>query len=293
MTKNPAKAKEILRYLFLVSICLVFSSSLGFAQAAQPVVPEHAFTVAPSLFHFLYEEPSIDIQIDGDMYGILGSYTYHKKALLSTSIEYAQGDLGYDGFLQEIGGGEDDGSSQDGEPFQGDTEDWILEWRALLGLDFPVGKCLLTPFSGVGYRYWNNQGEGTGFYEREITYWYSPIGLALFGAFSPRWTFGISGEYDFLWSAKTETDLSDVLYGLPRAHLSAEQGGGYGLRGSLWIKAQLAKHFALSIEPFVRYWDIDESNQVPLTYFGVPTGWVVIEPANQTTEYGLLLNLIF
>ena len=109
MTKNPAKAKEILRYLFLVSICLVFSSSLGFAQAAQPVVPEHAFTVAPSLFHFLYEEPSIDIQVDGDMYGILGSYTYHKKALLSTSIEYAQGDLGYDGFLQDIGGGEDDG----------------------------------------------------------------------------------------------------------------------------------------------------------------------------------------
>jgi hypothetical protein len=281
MTKKSAKAKEVLRCLFVIGICLVFSSSLGFAQGAQPVVPEHAFTIAPSVFHFLYEEPDVDIEVDGDMYGILGGYTYHKKALLSTSIEYCQGDLKYDGYTQE------------GVPLEGDTEDWMLEWRALLGLDFPIGKCLLTPFSGIGYRYWNNKGEGSAFYEREITYWYSPIGLQFFGAFSPSWTFGMSGEYDYLWSGKAETDLSDVLYGLPRVHLNFNQQGGYGLRGSLWIKAQLARHFALSVEPFIRYWDIDESDPEPLIYFGGPTGLVVIEPANRTTEYGVLLNLIF
>jgi hypothetical protein len=281
MTKKSAKAKEVLRYLSVVGICLVLSSSPGFAQTTQSIVPEHAFTIAPSVFYFLYEEPGIDIQVDGDMYGVLGSYTYHKKALLSTSIEYCRADLKYDGYTQA------------GVPLEGDTEDWILEWRALLGFDFPVGACLLTPFSGIGYRYWNNQGEGTGFYEREISYWYSPIGLSFFGAFSPSWTFGISGEYDFFWSGKSETHLGDVLYGRPRVHLKFTQQGGYGLRGSLWIKTQMARHFALSIEPFVRYWDIDDSEPVPDAYFGIFTGDAWIEPANQTTEYGLLLNLIF
>jgi hypothetical protein len=290
MTKNRARAGRALKYVSCIAVCLAFSSAISLAQDKQPVVPEHAFTVAPSVFHFLYEEPDIDIEIDGDMYGIFGSYTYHKKALLSTSVEYCQGELRYDGFLQEIG---HEGSPEVGDPLEGDTDDWILEWRALLGLDFPVGKSLLTPFSGIGYRCWNNQGEGAAFYEREITYWYSPIGLALFGSLSPGWTFGISGEYDFLWNGKSETDLSDVLYGLPRVHLNFSQQGGYGLRGAVWIKAQLAGHFALSVEPFIRYWDIDESDPEPLTYFGGSTGLFVIEPANRTTEYGLRLNLIF
>ena len=290
MTKNATKARGVLRYLSVIGVYLAFSSSVTFAQGTQPIVPEHAFTIAPSVFHLLYEEPDVDVQIDGEVYGILGSYTYHKKALFSTSVEYGRGDLEYDGFLQEIG---EDGIPRTGDPVKGDTDDWMLEWRALLGLDFPVGECLLTPFSGVGYWYWNNKGDGSPFYEREITYWYSPIGFAFFGAFSPRWTFGISGEYDFLWGGKSETDLSDVLYGLPRVHLNFSQQGGYGLRGSVWIKAQLAAHFALSVEPFVRYWDIDESDPEPLTYFGVPIGLAVVEPANRTTEYGLLLNLIF
>jgi hypothetical protein len=281
MTKKLANAKDVFRYLFVIGVCLAFSPPLSFARGAQPIVPEHAFTIAPSVFHFLYEEPDIDIQVDGEMCGILGSYTYHKKTLLSTSIEYFQGDLEYDGYTQA------------GVPLEGNTEDWIFEWRALLGLDFLVGKYLLTPFSGIGYRYWNNQGDGPGFYEREITYWYSPIGLVFFGAFSPRWTFGISGEYDFFWSGKSETHLDDVLYGRPRVHLNFDQQGGYGLRGSLWIKAYLARYFALSIEPFVRYWDIDQSDPVPDTFFGIATGDAWIEPANQTTEYGLLLNLIF
>jgi hypothetical protein len=290
MTKKSTKTRGLLMYLSVIGVCLAFLSSVALAEGTQPIVPEHAFTIAPSIFHILYEEPDVDVEIEGEMYGILGGYTYHKKALFSTSIEYCQGDLDYDGFLQEIG---EDGTPQIGDPLQEDSDNWMLEWRAVLGLDFPVGKCLLTPFSGVGYRYWNNKGEGTTSYEREITYWYSPIGIAFFGAFSPRWTFGISGEYDFLWSGKSESDMSDVVYGLPRVHLNFTQQGGYGLRGSLWVKAQLAEHFALSIEPFIRYWDIDESDPEPLTYFGVPIGLALVEPANRTTEYGLLLNLIF
>jgi hypothetical protein len=55
----------------------------------------------------------------------------------------------------------------------------------------------------------------------------------------------------------------------------------------------MARHFALSVEPFVRYWDIDESDPAPDSYFGIPTGFVWIEPENLTTEYGVFVNLIF
>jgi hypothetical protein len=283
MRNSTEKTKEVLRGIFLTGIYLVFSSSVAFAQDMQSIVPEHAFTISPTTYYFRYEEPDVDVQVDGYMYGVVGSYAYHNKALMSISFEYSQGDLEYDGWEQPTG-----------TPVKGDTEDWLLEWRALLGLDFPLKKHLMTPFIGIGYRQWNNDlTQMPSGYRRKITYWYSPMGVAFFGAFSDRWTYGISGEYDYLWGGEAETYLSDVLYGYPDVDLDFSQGGGYGLRGSLWVKRGLRNNVALSVEPYVTYWNIEESDREELTFYGVPTGSFVVEPPNETLTYGLLIGLEF
>ena len=85
--------------------------------------------------------------------------------MFNFSIEYTSGDLDYNG------------STWGGASVKTDTEDYIVECRALTGRHFHRGKTTITPFFGFAYRYWNDVIEGTGGYEREITYYYSPFGV--------------------------------------------------------------------------------------------------------------------
>jgi hypothetical protein len=48
----------------------------------------------------------------------------------------------------------------------------------------------------------------------------------------------------------------------------------------------------LLIEPFVRYWNIDKSNDSNVTYSGVIVGYGY-EPKNNTTEIGVNFGIKF
>jgi len=254
----------------------------AFGQETKPIVPMHAFEIGLNLGYFEYEEPDFNVEWDGFMYGVIGSYTYHNKVMLNTSLEYTQGDLDYDGFVQF------DGLA----PLKEDAEDWIIEWRALLGPDFTSNGHLITPFVGVGYRYWNDDVEGPFSYEREVEYLYTPIGIKTICALSDNWTWGISTEYDLFWGGKVKSHLSDLFYGLNDPEVDQNAGDGYGLRFSLRFNRAFANSSALSIEPYITYWDIDDSDPELLTFLGVPIA-IVREPENETLTYGLRIGWQF
>ncbi|MDL1963460.1 MAG: hypothetical protein LWW98_03815, partial [Deltaproteobacteria bacterium] len=67
----------------------------------------------------------------------------------------------------------------------------------------------------------------------------------------------------------------------------------YGLRFSAQFKGELSKNYALSIEPYITYWNIDKSDTEILTYDDTLTDYVVYEPENETTSFGLRLNFEF
>ncbi len=52
----------------------------------------------------------------------------------------------------------------------------------------------------------------------------------------------------------------------------------------------------LVVEPFFRYWDIDNSDPEPFVYNGAPSddpNDPTVEPRNSSTQYGLKLSLLF
>jgi len=276
--------KETLRNCLLVSICFFVLSAVAFADDTKSIAPKHSFGIGLETMYFDYEEDSVDMEEDGFMYGLIGDYTYHgdDKLMLKASLEYAAGnDLDYDG------------KTWDGTPVKEDTDDWIVECRGLIGYDYVLnGKNLITPFVGIAYRYWNDDIGGIGGYEREIEYWYSPIGIRTVSPLSDKWTWGISAEYDLFWSGKVKSHLSDVDSGLNDPEVDQDFGDGYGLRFSVQFNWELNKNYALSIEPYIRYWHIDKSDTKTLSYYGTPIGYVY-EPENETTSYGLRLSIAF
>lgn len=252
------------------------------------LLPEHSFEIGLETMYYKYKEDyeeGDDMEEDGFMYGLIGNYTYHhldSKLMMNASLEYFfADDLDYDG------------QTWGGDPVKSDTDAWMVECRGLIGYDFIFnGKHLITPFVGIAYRYWNDDIGGIGGYEREIEYWYSPIGIKTVSHLSNKWKWGISAECDLFWSGKVKSHLSDVDPGYNDPEVNQDFGDGYGLRFSARLERELTKNCALSIEPYIRYWDIDKSNTETLTYNGAPIGYVW-EPENKTTSYGLCLSFVF
>jgi hypothetical protein len=224
------------------------------------------------------------MRIDGFMYGLLGHYTYRDrrfKFVLHTSIELTFGNLDYDG------------QTWDGTPAQTDTDDWLVEPRFWGGYDFVVaGKHTITPFIGVGFRYWNDKLNGAGGYEREIGYFYSPIGVETHSPLVAEWNWGFSAEYDLFWAGRVKSHLSDVDPSANDPVVDQDSGSGYGLRFAFRFDRKITNRIALMVEPYAVYWRVGNSGTAPLSFIGNPAPYVY-EPANNTTTYGLRVHFVF
>lgn len=279
--------KAISKFCILIIMCVFMSATFSYGSTtAKKLVDVNNFKVGPDVRYFSYEEDEVNVKISGVMYGFGGEHTYHgiskgtNNLMTNTSFEYLAGNLDYDG------------QTQSGTSISEDTEDWIVQIRESVGYDFLLNKNLITPYIGIAYRYWNDDIGGTGGYEREIKYWYSPIGLKTLHTLSEKWIWGLTGEYDLFWSGKVKSHLSDVDLGLNDPEVDQDFGDGYGLRFSAYLRRDLAKIFSLTFESYFRYWVIDNSDRADLTYYGSKVGYVY-EPANDTTSYGLRINFRF
>ncbi|MFO7760024.1 MAG: hypothetical protein R6V20_00215 [Desulfobia sp.] len=243
---------------------------------------EHDFSIGLETRYMDYEEPGL-MEEDGTMYGVAGKYTFYGNNLMSEiSLKYLEGELDYDG------------ETQAGTPVKTETEDWLVEARYLLGREvgFATGM-QITPFVGIGYRYWKDDICGPGGYERDVTYWYSPVGLKFSTPLAGcPWSLGIYAEYDFFWSGKVKSYMSDYNAGYNDPEMDQDCGDGYGLRLSVAIKRDLGPEYALAVEPYIIYWDIDRSDSAVLYHNGSPQAFVY-EPENETTSYGCRISLMF
>jgi Outer membrane protein beta-barrel domain len=266
-----------MRKIYAFSICLIIILSTGTASAFTYGI--HTWEVGAEVSQITYKEPDINMKEDGIMYGIVGSYSYHKNYMMKVEGKFSYGQVDY--------------SSRSGE--LNNIDDYMLEFRLLAGYDFPVGDMfVLTTFVGLGYRYLNDDSSGKitslGYsgYDRESNYLYSPIGLTAVAGLKDRWTVGLTGEYDLFWWGKQKSHLGDARPGFPT--VENDQTGGYGLRGSIIIQKQLDT-VMINVEPFIRYWNINRSESEYFSYRGAL--YEVYEPKNESTEIGCKISLLF
>ena len=244
-------------------------------------------------FYFDYKESGI-MEESGVFYGVLGSYTYRNVP-----------DIGIDSLdgskpvMFKLEGRLDFGQvdyTSDGTGSIDGINDWIFEIRGLSGYDFPLGKLgngRITPYTGLAYRYLNDDTSGdvssTGHfgYERESNYYYLPVGVEVYREFSGDWSAALTLEFDWLMYGKQRSHLGDAVSGLNT--VDNDQHDGYGARASVKVvKSNPA--FDFFAEPFVRYWDINDSQVSAVLYNSqiVGTG---VEPANTSVEAGLRLGI--
>lgn len=249
-------------------------------------VKAHTVEFGSQTSYILYEEPGI-MQEEGYMIGVVGAYTFRDWLVR----ESGNGMFRADGRLS-YGQVDYEGQLSDDTPYNiSDIDDYLFEMRGLVGYDVAVQEnTTLTPYVGAGYRYLNDDASfDPAGYEREANYFYSPIGLEYFYRMEGDWSVGFVVEYDLFWRGWQESHLSDAVPSL--SDLENDQKDGYGLRGSIKFEKE-AYNMDVCIEPYIIYWDIDESEETPVTLSGTIIG-TGVEPENDSLEIGLKLALKF
>jgi len=247
----------------------------------------HVFEFGPEVYQFEYQEPGV-MREKGWFYGAFLNYTYRPD----------EKDQSYNPFLNvfKVDGrlalGQVDYDSY-GTGILDDVDDFAGEVRGTLGNDFyACSSFRMTPYAGFGFRYLNDDsgGERTSSghfgYERESHYLYVPIGIELTTKIDT-WTFSLIPEFDFFIQGTQKSHLSDVssIYG----DIENDQDDGYGLRGSFRITKEFSR-MNLVVEPFVRYWHIDDSEISTSSGVFALTG---LEPDNKTMETGVRIGAQF
>ena len=223
------------KLIFLLALLFVFAGTgISFAQVQ---LPKYSWYLGTHISHIKYVEPNF-MEEEGYMYGFNGSYTYRDEFMLKAEGRFSFGQVDY---------------TSSGTGTMDNVDDYIVELRGLLGVEFISTTSVYTPYIGLGYRYLYDDlrgitSSGARGYRRKSNYYYTPIGLETLTTMSDGWSIVTALEYDHFWSGVQHSFLSDM--GTGWGDISNNQGYGYGFRGSIKIqKEDIEINYA--IEPYL------------------------------------------
>ena len=266
---------------------------------------KHNFELAYEYSDYGYREPHMDYPIHITAIKQGASLVYTRNSVMSGDVDpddptfaslefrYMNGKADYDGYLQP-----------GGIPFKTYNEkDYYMEAALKFGKYYALGTetTRLWPYLGIGWRSLRNGEDGLqdyggviGYsYQRTSTYVYIPLGLNLTFEMGPASRFTVNGQFDWLIHGNQNSHVDDSWN---VNSVSNKQDKGFGLRVSGKLETDLGG-IGLFVEPFYRYWKIQNSQKV--TYYVVDSGGHIVgegqmwEPFNITREYGIRAGITF
>ena len=290
---------KITNVLAILAVSFLMAAPAAWAQWGEDetAIPGK-LSVGTEFSYFKYEEPDFMKQT-GPLFGVYAEYVARtpendkvsswEEFLASYKNNYMFGIEG------QLLGGQVDYDSRDTGSIE-NINAYLFEIRGVAGYDFSFAEAtVLTPYIGIGYRYLDdNMGgklstTGAAGYDRESHYVYMPFGLKTKTPLEGPWSLGFNVEYDLFLDGTQRSHLEDVNSTL--STLENDQNKGYGVRGSVQLGYQ-ASAWNLLVEPFIRYWNVDESNIATITCGGTPCA-AGYEPNNASTEYGVKVGTRF
>lgn len=174
---------------------------------------------------------------------------------------------------------------------------FTLDGEIRVGAELAVSEnSYFVPWTGLGYRmhYDDKGGEVStlGFfgYDRRSEYVYLPVGFFFSIPLSGDLVLEPEAAYKFLLKGTQTSYLSD--FDPACRDLENDQDSGYGVEASLGFRKAISTGGNVTVGPFVRYWDVDDSDIEPI-YCGGGIVGAAYEPANTTTEIGVRVRLSF
>jgi hypothetical protein len=256
------------------------------------LLPRSAWEISYQVFYFDYEE-EVDgdkfMELDGIMHGVRLAYTSHSGRGLMFRVDGSLnfGQLDYDGGAVTYVDGE-----LIEEPLEADSDDFLLNLQGIVGWDFEHWNIVSTLYTGLAFRYWNDEVDNEAGYEREITQFYLPVGYGIAVPVGSNLIIGGEVDVRVLLGGSVKSHFSDIDPSWDDAENTQDFGSGFGINSSLYLKYDSEWFPPLAVGVFANYYDIDKSDMDVVAmwegeYFG---GY---EPENETLEAGVRVSLFW
>lgn len=266
------------KILYIVAILVFFAPQLASSKDEK----NYSFSFGPSVHSFDYKELDLDL-LDpplkstekGTIYGAKVTFNFRnpKNYLFEEfSLFAAKSDTDYDG------------TNNDG------TARLDITHNRFLNLDWQIGFLLgskyisFTPFTGLGYFYWQRD---LGF-DEYYSWYYANIGARIDIQVTDIIKWAVSARYKKMFAAKIRIELSDLdpLFNDSTSNLGNK--GGFRVESPLTILTPYM--FSLTLTPWYEYYEIGQGDNFDIYYNGSfwGTGY---EPASETETYGMEIML--
>ncbi len=257
---------------------LLFCSSAYADQ--KELFPASEFKLGYQGMYMYYDEPDVmhEKGVLNGAFGIWTGYFTEYNIMANAELEGLVGSLSYDG------------QYSDGTKATADNDDYFISGRATVGIGFSRGNTGITPYVGIGVRHWYDKIKTSGGYERFINQYYLPVGVNIINHMDDGWSIGGNLEGDLLLSGTVKSKLSQVSPAYSDAENDQDFASGAGMRISAFLEKDL-DGYSLGLEPYFRYWHIDESNKDTVLYGG--SNAQVVEPKNKFYMSGIRLYVKF
>jgi len=258
--------KKIIGLAVLVIFAVTGSAVMG------GVIEDIQMEAGLEIGDFHYRESHL-MREDGVQYGVYGSISILAAHpwFFQFYMSIVGGDVKYDGGY---------GSGWSYRDLTGDTSNFIYNFRGIFGYDIQADGISLMPYSGLCYRYLENDlrdltipGVVSG-YLREQTYFYFPLGLDISIPLSDDngFTIGLRSEFDWMFYGYNES-----------GDIKLDNQDGWGIRFIPYIRYDINDQVGLKLEIFGEYWKINDSD--------VNEGF--LEPENASNYYGGKFGVLF
>ncbi len=237
--------------------------------------------------YYRYSEPRI--YIEGPMFNVFGSLGYVKKAFRMQGDLYFSTYMGantYHGLLLD----------QPNTSMVLNSKDWYINGAAKLGVTLLDKKETLFAYIGLGYRFLRNHisddEKHISSYRRYQGYLYLPIGFQ--GELPVNKKSSLIGnlEYRMLLFGHHTAKMTDV--GSDNdAHFVQKFNSGNGVRISFGSRFYTEHQFSVKVMAYWDAWFIDASANSVANYVQGQLKNTLIEPKNQTNEFGINVALSF
>lgn len=289
----------------LLRTCVIFSALLPLTSHADE--GKNVYGLGIEGFKDTYKE-SDNARTDTSRYGSITGYY---------SRQYNKGFLALDGRMSYGTKEYKAGSGSvlaDGTPVDGKATgvpQWEWEFRGRIGYSTPLWGGSLSPYTGLGLRYFRDEAKNyytdssnslygaNPLYDRRTLHVYLPIGASYSFATEDGWTITPQLEGDVLLYGNSDTRMTNHIGGYgPSSYVifydpqNNGQNRGIGARGELMFGKD-SGNYSWEIGPFIRYWHIGTSKTV--TYIRQSTGAPDPQkvPANDRTQIGIAARVLW
>jgi len=244
-----------------------------------PYPSQNLFQFDFRISHFDYKEDlpaPLKSTEPGWIPGTTVSWTRTKPGSLYTRtfLEFSYGDVKYDG------------TTQTGQPItDSSSNQFLFRVEANIGYTFGSGKLLLSPYTGLGYRYWKRGDSevvnSAAFVREDYEWMYIPVGLRAVYQLNPLLSIEPNAAVRFMFWGRMTAYLSDIGYGSDPTFDLGDKPGYYV---EIPIRYQLGRNWSLSLTPWYEYSAIGQSD--PVSVQNGHLTYSFYEPPSRTHQYG-------